>query len=139
MSQITVGRDGNIRHTAMSARQIADATNQTTNIRLAFGATVQLNAQDFTIPANIMTGQPAQPSQVLTASGITVGNLEGERTVNVTRILSLVCQGCSNLTQASTWLANHHVVGFDVDIDTLQNYGNAQRFTNVRIVTEDAK
>ena len=29
MSQITVGRDGDIRHSAMSARQIADATNQT--------------------------------------------------------------------------------------------------------------
>ena len=136
MSQITVGRDGDIRHTAMSARQIADATNQTTNIRLAFGATVQLNAQDFTIPANMMTGQPAQPSQVLTASGITVGNLEGERTVNVTRILSLVCQGCNNLTQASAWLRDHHVIGFDVDIETLQNYGNAQRFYNVRLVTE---
>ena len=33
MSQITVGRDGDIRHTAMSARQIADATNQTTSHR----------------------------------------------------------------------------------------------------------
>lgn len=137
MSQITVGRNGDIRHTAMSARQIADATNATTNIRLAFGPQVQLNAQDFTIPANMMTGQPAQPSQILTASGITVGNLEGERVVNVTRILSLVCQGCNNLDQASTWLSNHHVVGFDVDIETLQNYGNAQRFTNVRLVTEE--
>lgn len=139
MSQISVGRDGDIRHTAMSARQIADATKKTTNIRLAFGPQVQLNAQDFTIPANMMTGQPAQPSQILTASGITVDNLEGERTVNVTRILSLVCQSCSNLTQAVTWLANHHVIGFDVDIETLQNYGNAQRFSNVRIVTESAK
>ena len=118
MATISVGRDGDIRHTAMSARQIADATNQTTNIRLAFGPQVQLNAQDFTIPANMMTGQPAQPSQVLTASGITVGNLEGERTVNVTRILSLICQGCSNLTQAATWLANHNVIGYDVDIET---------------------
>lgn len=136
MSQITVGKNGDIRHSAMSARQIADATNQTTNIRLAFGANVQLNAQDFTIPANMMTGQPAQPSQILTASGITVGKLEGERTVNVTRILSLVCQGCNKLDQAATWLADHHVIGFDVDIETLQNYGNAQRFTNVRLVTE---
>lgn len=139
MSQITVGKDGDIRHSAMSARQIAEATKQSTNIRLAFGATVQLNSQDFTIPANMMTGQPAQPSQILTASGITVGNLEGERTVNVTRILSLVCQSCSNLTQASIWLAEHHVVGFDVDIETLQNYGNAQRFSNVRLVTENTK
>lgn len=139
MSQITVGKDGDIRHSAMSARQIAEETKQSTNIRLAFGAIVQLNSQDFTIPANMMTGQPAQPSQILTASGITVGNLEGERTVNVTRILSLVCQGCSNLTQASIWLADHHVVGFDVDIETLQNYGNAQRFSNVRLVTENAK
>lgn len=139
MAQITVGRNGDIRHTAMSARQIADATNQTTNIRLAFGPQVQLNAQDFTIPANMMTGQPAQPAQILTASGITVGNLKGECTVNVTRILSLVCQGCNNLDQAATWLGNHHVVGFDVDIETLQNYGNAQRFSNVRLVTEDAE
>lgn len=137
MAQISVGRNGDIRHSAMSARQIADATGQTTNIRLAFGPQVQLNAQDFTIPANMMTGQPAQPSQILTASGITVGNLEGERTVNVTRILSLVCQGCNNLDQAATWLGNHRVAGFDVDIETLQNYGNAQRFSNVRIVTED--
>lgn len=139
MAQISVGRNGDIRHSAMSARQIADATERTTNIRLAFGPQVQLNAQDFTIPANVMTGQPAQPSQILTASGITVGNLEGERTVNITRILSLVCQGCNNLDQAATWLGNHHVVGFDVDIETLQNYGNAQRFSNVRIVTEDAE
>ena len=139
MAQISVGRNGNIRHSAMSARQIADATERTTNIRLAFGPQVQLNAQDFTIPANMMTGQPAQPSQILTASGITVDNLEGERTVNVTRILSLVCQGCNNLDQAATWLGNHHVIGFDVDIETLQNYGNAQRFSNVRIVTEGAE
>ena len=136
MAQITVGRDGDIRHTAMSAKQIADTTNQTTNIRLAFGENVQLNAQDFTIPANIMTGQPAQPSQILTASGITVGKLEGARTVHVTRILSLVCQGCNNLEQAATWLSKHHVIGFDVDIETLQNYGNAQRFSNERLVTE---
>lgn len=137
MAQISVGRDGDIRHSAMSARQIADATNQTNNIRLAFGSQVQLNAQDFTIPANMMTGQPAQPSQILTASGITVGNLEGERTVNVTRILSLACQGCNNLNQAADWLRNHHVIGFDVDIETLPNYGNAQRFSNVRLVTEE--
>lgn len=136
MAQISVGRNGNIRHSAMSARQIADATNQTTNIRLAFGANVQLNAQDFTIPANMMTGQPAQPSQILTASGIIVGKLEGERTVNVTRILSQVCQSCNNLEQAATWLGNHKVIGFDVDIETLKDYGNAQRFSNVRIVTE---
>ena len=136
MATISVGRNGDIRHSAMSARQIADATERTANIRLAFGPQVQLNAQDFTIPANMMTGQPAQPSQILTASGITVGNLEGERTVNVTRILSLVCQGCNNLEQAATWLGKHHVIGFDVDIETLQNYGNAQRFSNVRIVTE---
>ena len=136
MSQITVGKDGDIRHSAMSARQIADATNQTTNIRLMFGEDVQLNAQDFTIPANVMTGQPAQPSQILTASGITVGKLEGERTVNVTRILSLVCQSCNNLKQAAAWLLEHKVKGFDVDIETLQNYGNAQRFSNVRIITE---
>lgn len=139
MAQITVGKNGDIRHSAMSARQIADATNQTTNIRLMFGEDVQLNAQDFTIPANMMTGQPAQPSQILTASGITVGKLEGERTVNVTRILSLVCQGCNNLKQAAAWLLEHKVTGFDVDIETLQNYGNAQRFSNVRIVTEGAK
>lgn len=139
MATISVGRNGDIRHTAMSARQIADATNQSTNIRLTFGPQVQLNAQDFTIPANMMTGQPAQPSQILTASGITVGNLEGERIVNITRILSLICQGCNNLTQAATWLTNHHVIGFDVDIETLQNYGNARRFTNVRIVTKSAE
>ena len=139
MATISVGRNGNIRHSAMSARQIADATNQTTNIRLTFGSQVQLDSQDFTIPANMMTGQPAQPSQILTASGITVGKLEGERTVNVTRILSLICQGCNDLDQAATWLKNHKVIGFDVDIETLQNYGNAQRFSNVRIVTEDAE
>lgn len=139
MSEISVGRNGDIRHSAMSARQVADETKQTTNIRLEFGPQVQLNAQDFTIPANMMTGQPAQQSQILTASGITVGKLEGERTVNVTRILSLVCQGCNNLNQAAIWLRDHHVIGFDVDIEALQNYGNAQRFSNVRIVTEGAE
>ena len=137
--KISVGKNGTVNHSAMSASQIEAALNKSVNITMTLGDNVQLDANEHTIPANMMTGQPAQPSQILTASGITVGNLEGERTVNVTRILSLVCQGCSNLTQASTWLANHHVVGFDVDIETLQNYGNAQRFFNVRLVTENAK
>ena len=139
MATISVGKNGEVRHSAMSARQIADVTKQSENIRLMFGTQVQLNAQDFTIPANMMTGQPAQPSQILTASGILVGALEGERTVNVTRILSQLCQGCSDLNQAVAWLREHHVTGFEVDIETLQNYGNAQRFSNVRIVTEGAK
>ena len=137
--KISVGKNGAVNHSAMSASQIEAALNKSNGIVMTLGDNVQLDANERTIPANMMTGQPAQPSQILTASGITVGNLEGERTVNVTRILSLVCQGCSNLTQASTWLADHHVVGFDVDIETLQNYGNAQRFSNVRLVTENAK
>ena len=139
MATISVGKNGEVRHSAMSARQIADVTKQSENIRLMFGTQVQLNAQDFTIPANMMTGQPAQPSQILTASGILVGSLEGERTVNMTRILSQLCQGCSDLNQAAAWLREHHVTGIEVDIETLQNYGNAQRFSNVSIVTENAK
>ena len=139
MSAISVGKNGNVNHSAMTAAQIEAALNKSVNIVLSLGDNVQLDANERTIPANMMTGTPAQSVVILTATGITIDGLDGERTVNVTRILSLVCQSCSNLEQAATWLANHHVTGFDVDIETLQNYGNAQRFFNVRIVTEAAK
>ena len=69
----------------------------------------------------------------LSASGITIDGLEGERTVNVTRILSQSCPGCNDLNDCAKYLNEHNITTITVDIETLTQYGNAKRFSNIRL------
>ena len=131
--QISVGKNGTVNHSAMSTSQIEAALNKSTNIVLSLGDNVQLDANERTIPANMMTGQPAQPVVVLTATGITIDGLDGERVVNVTRILSQACPGCNDLKACAKYLEDKGVSTITVDIETLTNFNNAKRFSNIRL------
>ena len=131
--KISVGKNGNVNHSAMSASQIEAALSKSANIVLSLGDNVQLNAEERTIPANMMTGQPAQTVTVLSASGITIDGLDGERVVNVTRILSQACPGCNDLKACASYLEDKGISTITVDIETLANYGNAKRFSNIRL------
>ena len=131
--KISVGKNGTVSHSAMSASQIAAALNKSTGIVLSLGDNVQLNAEERTIPANMMTGQAAQPVTVLSASGITIDGLEGERVINVTRILSQACPGCDDLKACASYLEDKGVSTITVDIETLSQYNNAKRFSNIRL------
>ena len=118
----------------MSAAQIEAAlNNKNKDIIMTLGENVQLDATERTIPANMMTGQPAQPVIVLSASGVTITGLEGERTVNVTRILSQACPGCNDLEACAKYLNDKNITTITVDIETLQNFNNAKRFSNIRL------
>lgn len=130
--KISVGKNGQVNHSAMSASQIEAALNKSANIVLSLGDNVQLNAEERTIPANMMTGTPAQTVTVLSASGITIDGLGG-RVVNVTRILSQACPGCNDLKACASYLEDKGVSTITVDIETLANYGNAKRFSNIRL------
>ena len=81
--KISVGKNGQVNHSAMSASQIEAALNKSNGIVLTLGDNVQLNAEERTIPANMMTGQAAQTVTVLSASGITIDGLDGERVVSL--------------------------------------------------------
>ena len=131
--KISVGKNGTVNHSAMSASQIETALNKSKDIVLTLGDEVQLNAEERTIPANMMTGTAAQTVTVLTASDITVKGLDGKRIINVTRILSQCCPGCDDLNACSRYLEDKKVSTITVDIETLTNYGNAKRFSNVRL------
>ena len=131
--KISVGKNGTVNHSAMSASQIEAALNKSANIVLSLGDNVQLDANERTIPANMMTGTPAQSVVVLTATGITIDGLDGERTVNVTRILSQACPGCNDLQACAKYLEDKGISTITVDIETLTNYGNAKRFSNIRL------
>ncbi len=132
--RISVGKNGTVNHSAMSASQVEAALNgKSTGIVMTLGDKVQLNANDRTIPANMMTGQPAQTVTVHSASGITIDGLEGERVVNVTRILSQVCPGCEDLDACAQYLNDKDTKTITVDIETLTNFNNAKRFTNIRL------
>ena len=132
--QISVGKNGTVNHSAMSASQIEAALNKSNGIVMTLGDNVQLNAEERTIPANMMTGTAAQKVTVLTASGIIIDGLDGERVVNVTRILSQCCPGCNDLNACSKYLGDEKKVStITVDIETLTNYGNAKRFSNIRL------
>jgi len=131
--KISVGKNGTVNHSAMSAVQIETALNKSANIVMTLGDNVQLDANERTIPANMMTGQPAQTVIVLSASGITIEGLEGERTVNVTRILAQSCPGCNDLEACAKYLADKGITTITVDIETLANFNNAKRFSNIRL------
>ena len=131
--KISVGKNGDVNHSAMTAAQIEAALNKSVNIVLSLGDNVQLDANERTIPANMMTGQPAQPVIMLTATDITIEGLEGARTVNVTRILSQACPGCNDLKACAKYLNEKNVTTITVDIETLTNLNNAKRFSNIRL------
>ena len=133
MSAISVGKNGDVNHSAMTAAQIEAALNKSVNIVMTLGDNVQLDANERTIPANMMTGQPAQPVIMLTATDITIEGLEGARTVNVTRILSQACPGCNDLKACAKYLNEKNVSTITVDIETLTNFNNAKRFSNIRL------
>ena len=133
MATISVGKNGDVNHSAMTASQIEAALNKSVNIVMTLGDNVQLDANERTIPANMMTGQPAQPVIMLTATDITIDGLEGARTVNVTRILSQACPGCNDLQACAKYLSEKNVSTITVDIETLTNYNNAKRFSNIRL------
>lgn len=134
MSAVSVGKNGNVNHSAMTAAQIEAAlNNKSVNIVMTLGDNVQLDANERTIPANMMTGQPAQPVIMLTATDITINGLEGARTVNVTRILSQACPGCNDLNACAKYLNDKKVTTITVDIETLTNFNNAKRFSNIRL------
>ena len=133
MSAISVGKNGDVNHSAMTAAQIEAALNKSVNIVMTLGDSVQLDANERTIPANMMTGQPAQTVIMLTATDITIEGLEGARTVNVTRILSQACPGCNDLKACAKYLNEKSVTTITVDIETLKNFNNAKRFSNIRL------
>lgn len=133
MATISVGKNGDVNHSAMTASQIEAALNKSVNIVMTLGDNVQLDANERTIPANMMTGQPAQPVIMLTATDITIDGLEGVRTVNVTRILSQACPGCNDLKACAKYLNEKNVSTITVDIETLTNFNNAKRFSNIRL------
>ena len=133
MSAISVGKNGDVNHSAMTAAQIEAALNKSVNIVMTLGDHVQLDAHERTIPANMMTGQPAQSVIMLTATDLIIDGLEGERTVIVTRILSQACPGCNDLKACAKYLNEKNVTTITVDIETLTNFNNAKRFSNIRL------
>lgn len=131
--KISVSKDGTVKHSAMSAVQLETALNKSVNIIMTLGDNVTLTADTRTIPANIMTGQPAQEVEVHMASGITIEGLDGERTINVTRILSQACPSCTTLKECASYLEEKGISTITVDIETLTQYNNAKRFSNIRL------
>ena len=132
--KISVGKNGTVNHSAMSASQIEAAlNNKSTGIVMTLGDNVQLNAEERTIPANMMTGTAAQTVTVLSASGILIDGLDGERVVNVTRILAQACPGCNDLNACAKYLEEKNISTITVDIETLTQYNNAKRFSNIRL------
>ena len=131
--KISVGKNGQVNHSAMSASQVEAALSKNNGIVMTLGDNVQLNAEERTIPANMMTGQAAQTVTVLSASGITIDGLDGERVVNVTRILAQACPGCNDLNACASYLEDKGVSTITVDIETLSQYNNAKRFSNIRL------
>lgn len=131
--KISVIKDGTVKHSAMSAAQLETLLNKNSNIVMTISDHATFTADKRTIPANMMTGQPAQEVEVHMASGILVEGLDGERTINVTRILSQACPGCNTLKECSYHFEKENVTTITVDIETLTQYNNAKRFSNIRL------
>ena len=123
-----------INHSAMSAGSVSDALGKDKGIVLTFGDDTELNVIHQPIPADLMRQQPARDVTIFTASNVAVEGLEGTRTINVSRILSMVCPSSNTLADCADYLNEHMVRGtITVDVETLTQFNNARRWANAVI------
>ena len=129
-----------LRQVSMGAAAIQAALNgKATGIKFTFTDDTSVSASEQPMPGDVMRGIAASKAVVATMANVTIEGLDGVRTINCNRVLAMLAPGAADVDDAVKIINEKDFKGFTADIETLQNYGNAQRFTNVRIVTGDAK
>lgn len=133
--KISVKGGGNlaIRQVAMSAAAIMAALNgKTTGLKFTFNEDTSVSASEQPMPGDPMRGIAASKAVVAVMANVTIDGLDGVRTINCNRVLAMLAPGAADIDDAIKIINGKELTGFTCDIETLDNYGGAKRFTNVQ-------
>lgn len=135
MATLTVkgGGDLTLRQVSMGAAAVQAALNGKANgLKFTFTDDTSVSASEQSMPGDVMRGIAASKVVVATIANVTIDGLDGVRTINCNRILAMLAPGAADIKDAVNTINEKGFTGFTADIETLDNYGGAKRFTNVQ-------
>ena len=121
-----------LRQVSMGAAAVQAALKgKATGLQFTFTDDTSVSASEQSMPGDVMRGIAASKAVVATMANVIIAGLDGVRTINCNRILAMLAPGAANVDEAVKILNEKDFTGFTCDIETLDNYGGAKRFTNV--------
>lgn len=132
--KISVKGGGNLalRQVSMGAAAVMAALNgKATGLKFTFTADTSVSATEQPMPGDVMRGIAASKAVVATMANVAIDGLDGVRTINCNRVLAMLAPGAADIEDAINIINEKDFTGFTCDIETLDNYGGAKRFTNV--------
>ena len=132
--KITVKGGGalTLRQVSMGAAAVQAALNgKATDIKFTFTDDTSVTASEQPMPGDVMRGIAASKAVVATMANVTIAGLDGTRTINCNRVLAMLAPGAADIDDAVKIINEKGFKGFTCDIETLENYNGAKRFTNV--------
>lgn len=132
--KITVKGGGalTLRQVSMGAAAVQAALKgETTGIKFTFTDDTSVSASEQPMPGDVMRGIAASKAVVATMANVIIDGLDGARTINCNRVLAMLAPGAADVDDAVKIINEKGFKGFTCDIETLDNYGGAKRFTNV--------
>lgn len=133
--KISVKGGGNLalRQVSMGAAAVMAALNgKTTGLKFTFNEDTSVSASEQPMPGDPMRGIAASKAVVAIMANVTIDGLDGVRTINCNRVLAMLAPGAADIDDAVKIINGKEFTGFTCDIETLDNYGGAKRFTNVQ-------
>ena len=133
--KISVKGGGNLtlRQVSMGAAAVMAALKgKATGIKFTFTDDTSVSASEQPMPGDVMRGIAASKAVVATMANVTIDGLDGVRTINCNRVLAMLAPGAADVDDAVKTINEKGFTGFTCDIETLDNYGGAKRFTNVQ-------
>lgn len=132
--KITVKNGGALalRQVSMGAAAVLAALNgKDKGLQFTFTDDTSVSASEQPMPGDVMRGIAASKAVVATMANVTIAGLDGVRTINCNRVLAMLAPGAADIDDAVNIINEKGFKGFTCDIETLDNYGGAKRFTNV--------
>ena len=132
--KISVKGGGNlaIRQVAMGAAAVQAAVGgNATGLKFTFTDATSVSASEQPMPGDPMRGIAASKAVVAVMANVLIDGVDGARTINCNRVLAMLAPGAADIDDAVNTINDKGYTGFTCDIETLTNYGNAKRFTNV--------
>ena len=121
-----------LRQVSMGAAAVMAALKgKATGLKFTFTDDTSVSASEQQMPGDVMRGIAASKAVVATMANVTIDGLDGV-TINCNRVLAMLAPGAADINDAVKIINEKGYTGFTCDIETLDNYGGAKRFTNVQ-------
>lgn len=122
-----------LRQVSMGAAAVMAALKgKATGLKFTFTDDTSVSASEQPMPGDVMRGIAASKVVVATMANVTIDGLDGVRTISCNRVLAMLAPGAADVDDAVKIINEKGYTGFTCDIETLDNYGGAKRFTNVQ-------